>query len=224
MWPPRPACSRLALTTMAIAFQRTRLLMRRSNSRSPGYGGSSSLGIVFTYGVLTVEGSFTPASRKRFDSLLKTSGACSVPWFFSTYSRMNSRESSHRWSSPPLRSLTDSACFSGRSDTGVVCCSFVSAFTMLSGRPTDQFDNNPFPTKSKRHEILRPNPAHSARESRVRRSRRWRESHNASFAAVFVAPLPSPSQRGIHFASPHRSLNNHDWIQIHPHPDFGLVF
>ena len=38
MWPPMPSSSRLARTTMAIAFQRTRLLIRRSISRLPGYG------------------------------------------------------------------------------------------------------------------------------------------------------------------------------------------
>ena len=36
-----PSSTRLARTTMAIAFQRTRLLMRRSISRLPGYGTSS---------------------------------------------------------------------------------------------------------------------------------------------------------------------------------------
>src|SRR5436309_11867699 len=53
MWPPRPLCSRLALTTIAIAFQRMRLLMRRSKSRSPGYGGSASTGMVLMYRVLS---------------------------------------------------------------------------------------------------------------------------------------------------------------------------
>ena len=41
MWPPMPSSMRLARTTIAIAFQRTRLLMRRSISRLPGYGTSS---------------------------------------------------------------------------------------------------------------------------------------------------------------------------------------
>ncbi len=39
MCPPMPCCSRLARTTMAMAFQRMMLLMRRSISRLPGYGG-----------------------------------------------------------------------------------------------------------------------------------------------------------------------------------------
>jgi len=41
MWPPIPSSIRFARTTMAIAFQRTMLLMRRSTSRLPGYGTSS---------------------------------------------------------------------------------------------------------------------------------------------------------------------------------------
>ena len=50
MWPPTLVVE-LAFTTMAIAFQRMKLLMRRSSSRSPGYGGSAVCGIVLTYGV-----------------------------------------------------------------------------------------------------------------------------------------------------------------------------
>ena len=42
MWPPMPSSTRLARTTIAIAFQRTMLLMRRSISRLPGYGTCSS--------------------------------------------------------------------------------------------------------------------------------------------------------------------------------------
>jgi hypothetical protein len=36
MWPPMPGRSLLALTTMAIAFQRITLRIRRSISRLPG--------------------------------------------------------------------------------------------------------------------------------------------------------------------------------------------
>jgi hypothetical protein len=43
-----PASWRFARTTIAMAFHRTRLLMRRSISRSPGNGGCSDRGIVFT--------------------------------------------------------------------------------------------------------------------------------------------------------------------------------
>ena len=45
---PGRRAARLALTTIAIAFQRMKLLMRRSISRSPGYSGCSERGIVFT--------------------------------------------------------------------------------------------------------------------------------------------------------------------------------
>ena len=48
MWPPMPFSASLAATTMAMAFQRTRLLMRRSTSRLPGKGGSSSAAMVLT--------------------------------------------------------------------------------------------------------------------------------------------------------------------------------
>src|ERR1700722_8420308 len=150
-----------------MAFHRVRLLMRRSSSRLPGYAGSSSGGIVFTYGVLMADGSLIPASRRRFDNLHTTCAACSVPWFFSTYSRRNSSESSQRWSSPPFLFAAETAGVSSRPvDGALCCCSFASAFTML---PNHQLNSSPFPPKSKCHEILRPNPAHSARESRGRR-------------------------------------------------------
>ena len=42
MWPPMPSETRLARTTIAIAFQRTRLLIRRSISWLPGSGVCSS--------------------------------------------------------------------------------------------------------------------------------------------------------------------------------------
>src|SRR5262249_46581138 len=44
MCPPMPGWFLLARTTMAMAFQRTRLLMRRSISREPGKGGSRAGG------------------------------------------------------------------------------------------------------------------------------------------------------------------------------------
>jgi hypothetical protein len=46
MCPPMPSSSLFAFTTMASAFQRTRLLMRRSISRLPGNGGCSEAGMV----------------------------------------------------------------------------------------------------------------------------------------------------------------------------------
>ena len=48
MWPPMPSVRLLASTTIAIAFQRTKLLMFCSISSLPGYGGWRSTGIVFT--------------------------------------------------------------------------------------------------------------------------------------------------------------------------------
>jgi hypothetical protein len=51
MCPPMPSSYLLARTTIATAFHRTRLLMRRSSSLSPGYAICSSTGIVLTYGV-----------------------------------------------------------------------------------------------------------------------------------------------------------------------------
>jgi hypothetical protein len=50
----------LAFTTIASAFQRTRLLMRRSISRLPGNGGCSLTGMVLMYGVFAVKGCRTP--------------------------------------------------------------------------------------------------------------------------------------------------------------------
>ena len=45
---------------MAMAFQRTMLLMRRSISRLPGYGTCSSALMVLMYGVFAVNGRRTP--------------------------------------------------------------------------------------------------------------------------------------------------------------------
>ena len=46
MWPPMPSSALLARTTIAAAFQRTRLLMRRSRSGLPGMRACSSAEIV----------------------------------------------------------------------------------------------------------------------------------------------------------------------------------
>ena len=54
MCPPIPVSMTLARTTMAMAFQRMMLLMRRSISRLPGKRGSARRGMVFRYGVLAV--------------------------------------------------------------------------------------------------------------------------------------------------------------------------
>src|SRR4051812_4429476 len=69
--------------------------MRVSTFQSPGYAGSSSTGIVFTYGVVVVGGTSMPAARRRSTRLSRKNGACSEPSFFSTYSRTYSRDSNH---------------------------------------------------------------------------------------------------------------------------------
>src|SRR6188472_3142434 len=53
MWPPSSVDSAFAWSTIAIAFQRTRAVAAASSSASPGISGSSSVGIVLTYGVET---------------------------------------------------------------------------------------------------------------------------------------------------------------------------
>ena len=58
--PPIPALRWFARTTIAIAFQRMTLLIRRSISRSPGYSGCCWTGIVFTYGVVAPAVDRTP--------------------------------------------------------------------------------------------------------------------------------------------------------------------
>src|ERR1017187_1163241 len=63
MCPPMPGSYLFWRTTMAMAFQRVTLLMRRSMARSPGYGTSSSGRMVFTYGVLSWMGRSAPAPR-----------------------------------------------------------------------------------------------------------------------------------------------------------------
>src|SRR5205807_471640 len=49
---------------MASAFQRTRLLIRRSISWLPGKGACCLAGMVFWYGVVAVKGRLMPASRR----------------------------------------------------------------------------------------------------------------------------------------------------------------
>src|SRR6185436_19987617 len=101
MCPPRPSCLRLALTTMAIAFQRRMLLMRVSMRQSPGYGGSSLTGIELTYGVVVGPGTVMPAPRSRSVRLSRKNAACAGLWFFRIDSTTNSRLLNHlRVSSP----------------------------------------------------------------------------------------------------------------------------
>ena len=62
-------------TTIAIAFQRTRLLMRRSISWLPGSGVCSSARIVLTYGVSARERQ-ADAGRRARDAAATTSRRC----------------------------------------------------------------------------------------------------------------------------------------------------
>ena len=60
-----PSACLLALMTMTAAFQRMKARMRRSMYSSPGNQGSSSGGMVLTYGVETVAGKLTCSARAR---------------------------------------------------------------------------------------------------------------------------------------------------------------
>src|SRR5207253_748234 len=87
-------CStRFARTTMARAFQRMRLLMRRSSSWSPGKSGSRRGGMVLAYGVFAVNGRSMPltvaCARRRSRISAATSGPLD--------SRTESSDSSHSW-------------------------------------------------------------------------------------------------------------------------------
>ncbi|OPZ22812.1 MAG: hypothetical protein BWZ10_00230 [candidate division BRC1 bacterium ADurb.BinA364] len=91
MWPPMPSFSRLARTTIAIAFQRTMLLMRRSISRLPGKRGCFASGIELMNGVLAEKGSATPSSCALSLSLPSKASTRSGPW----RSRTSSSDSIH---------------------------------------------------------------------------------------------------------------------------------
>ncbi len=60
-----PSAALFALTTIIAAFHRTKARIRRSMNSSPGNHGSDSRGIVLMYGVDTVAGNDTCASRAR---------------------------------------------------------------------------------------------------------------------------------------------------------------
>src|SRR5271157_4673982 len=99
---------------MAMAFQRARLLMRRSISRLPGYGGSSSGAIVLMYGVLTGQGVCTPAARKRAIRPATRRLALSGPWFFKVISSMASSDCSQScWLEPAGEGSGSLAGFAG---------------------------------------------------------------------------------------------------------------
>ena len=62
-----------------MAFQRMMLLMRRSISRSPGYSGWSSTGMVLIYGVVALEAKGTPMRKARSRSFSSRNCARSRP-------------------------------------------------------------------------------------------------------------------------------------------------
>ena len=64
-----PSVRALARVTMTAAFQRMKARIRRSRCSSPGNHGSSSAGMVFTYGVDTVAGKSTWRLRARSQQL-----------------------------------------------------------------------------------------------------------------------------------------------------------
>ena len=88
-----PSACLLAFTTITAAFQRMKARMRRSRSSSPGKNGSSSGGMVFTYGVDTVAGTPTCSSRARSRSFDTRNRARVLPCAPTTASS----ESSHSW-------------------------------------------------------------------------------------------------------------------------------
>src|ERR1700730_3470665 len=61
--PPYSDDTRLACTTIAIAFQRKYASMRRSSARLPGYSGSRPVGILLTYAVFGLNGRYAPLRR-----------------------------------------------------------------------------------------------------------------------------------------------------------------
>src|SRR5262249_50817303 len=106
MCPPIPGECLLARTTIAMAFQRIRLLIRRSISRLPGNGGWWSAGMGLIYGVLAGKGIATPSRFALFLSSVSRRRARSGPSLCST----PSRASSHSWVS--VVSVSPFACTS----------------------------------------------------------------------------------------------------------------
>ncbi len=86
-----PSVRMLARTTITAAFQRMKARIRRSMCSSPGNHGSSSAGMVFTYGVETVAGKSTCMVRARSSSFMRRNRARLRPWVSTTASN----ESSH---------------------------------------------------------------------------------------------------------------------------------
>ena len=97
-----PSVRMFARTTMTAAFQRMNARIRRSTCSSPGNHGSSSAGIVLTYGVETVAGNSTCSARARSSSFISRYRARIRPWV----STISSNESTHSAVSPGSMSGT----------------------------------------------------------------------------------------------------------------------
>src|SRR6185437_12309076 len=97
-----PSVRMFARTTITAAFQRMNARMRRSTNSSPGNHGSSSAGMVFTYGVDTVAGNSTWRVRARSNSFINRYRARVRPRVSTTASK----ESSHSVVSPGSMSGT----------------------------------------------------------------------------------------------------------------------
>src|SRR5690349_16509144 len=93
MWPPSSELSLLALSTVATAFHRVSERMVCSTSRSPGYSGCSSTGIVLMYGVLAENGTWTAWRRAASWSCWSRKAARSTP----SNSTTESSASRHSW-------------------------------------------------------------------------------------------------------------------------------
>ena len=81
----------LACSTVAIAFQRISVRMRRSTASSPGYSGSWSTGIVLTYGVVPPSGGDAPTRPACATSRSSRKRARSAPSLRSTESSDSSQ-------------------------------------------------------------------------------------------------------------------------------------
>src|SRR3979490_2298719 len=97
--------TRLARTTMARAFQRIRVLIRRSISWSPGNTACFSTGMVLTYGVFAVNAGPAPNFCARERRRSSNTVAASWPSSFRTASN-DSIHSCISWGSMPITLVT----------------------------------------------------------------------------------------------------------------------
>src|SRR4051794_10943746 len=86
MWPPSSEDSLFACRTVAIAFQRTIERKRRSSAASPGMGSWRATGIVLTYGVTPLNGTYAPEMAARSTTRESRSRARSRPSWATTAS------------------------------------------------------------------------------------------------------------------------------------------